>query len=56
MKKFAIAVLAVAVFGLLLSCASEIDRRNCESKGAELGAEARLVGNRCVVKGWGSIR
>lgn len=56
MKQFAIAVLAVAVFGLIVSCGAEIDRLDCARKGRELNAEAKMIGNRCVVKGWGVIR
>ncbi len=56
MKKIIIiiTVLAIAAFGLM--CASELDRKDCAIKGRELGAEAKIVGNRCVIKGWGVIR
>ena len=58
MKEFAIAVVAVAValFGALVSCGSEMDRLDCARKGRELNAESKIIGNRCVVKGWGEVR
>ncbi len=56
MKKIIITVLAIVAFGLMLSCASELDRKDCARKGRELGAEAKIMGNRCVIKGWGVIR
>lgn len=56
MKKIIMIALAIAAFGLMLSCASELDRKDCARKGRELGAEAKIVGNRCIIKGWGAIR
>lgn len=56
MKNFIMISLAIAVFGLMLSCASELDRKDCARKGRELGAESKIVGNRCIIKGWGVIR
>lgn len=55
MRKIIIAVLVVlALFGMG-SCATVLDQKNCQLKGEQLGAEARMVGNRCVVKGWGVV-
>lgn len=56
MKEFAIAVVAVALFGVIVSCWSEMDRLDCARKGRELNAESKIIGNRCVVKCWGEVR
>lgn len=56
MKEFAIAVVAVALFGAIVSCGSEMDRLDCARKGRELNAESKIIGSRCVVKGWGEVR
>ena len=56
MKKIIMIVLAITAFVLMGSCASELDRKDCERRGRELGAEAKIMGSRCIVKGWGVIR
>lgn len=55
MRKTIITVLVVlALFGIG-SCATVLDQKNCQLKGEQLGAEARWIGNHCVVKGWGVV-
>ena len=55
MRKIIITVVVVlALFGIG-SCASVLDQKNCQLRGEQLGAEARVVGNRCIVKGWGVV-
>lgn len=56
MKELAIAVVAVVLLGAVVSCGSEQDRLECARKGHELNAEAKIIGSRCVVKGWGEVR
>ena len=47
-------VIGIVMFFMLLNCAGELDRKNCEERIAkELNTTAVYINEKCMVKGYG---
>lgn len=48
-------LLAAVIFALVLSGAGKADYDRCMDAGKRIGAKAVVVGNRCMIEGYGRL-